>query len=263
MVKTSRFTISDPFGPLWTTLECWQAWHVWPFLFVLLVRFFGTPCNLTDVQVIPRFERLIVSNHFIWLDVTKYRELRSQLSYREMKTEFKGAYTSCNSFRIVSNSEWGVFQCWQLLCFILPSSYLQFGRRQVSWICIFSLNQHCCHKLIDFNHYLIFSSIMTCHTHNESLLGVPKTHFQNCHQLASNCQNHCHQKFGGNSGSSEKAFFGTHCMYPSSKSTSTGQRRGVVEEVEEEVSDWAGRVWGGTCRWGLSWLSSGWSPWNS
>ena len=37
--KTSRFSISDPFGPLWTTLECWQACHVWPFLFVLLVRF--------------------------------------------------------------------------------------------------------------------------------------------------------------------------------------------------------------------------------
>ena len=40
-----------------------------------------------------------------------------------------------------------------------------------------------------------------------------KTHFQNCHQLASNCQNHCHQKFGGNSGSSECAFFGTPCTY--------------------------------------------------
>ena len=26
--KPSRFTILDPFGPLWTTLECWQAWHV-------------------------------------------------------------------------------------------------------------------------------------------------------------------------------------------------------------------------------------------
>ena len=38
--KTSRFTISDPFRPLWTTLECWQACYVWPFLFVLLVRFF-------------------------------------------------------------------------------------------------------------------------------------------------------------------------------------------------------------------------------
>ena len=29
--KTSRFTISDTFGLLWTTLECWQAWHIWPF----------------------------------------------------------------------------------------------------------------------------------------------------------------------------------------------------------------------------------------
>ena len=38
--KTHRFTISDPFGPLWITLECWQACHVRPFLFVLLVRFF-------------------------------------------------------------------------------------------------------------------------------------------------------------------------------------------------------------------------------
>ena len=132
MVKTSRFTISDPFGPLWTTLECWQAWHVWPFLFVLLLLFSGIPCNLTGVQVIPRFECFVVSNHLVWLDVTKHRELRSQLSYREMKTEFKGAYASCNSFRFILNSEWGVFQCWQLLCFILPSSYLQFGRRQVS-----------------------------------------------------------------------------------------------------------------------------------
>ena len=42
--KASRLTILDPFGPLWTTLECWRACHVWPFLFVLLVRFFGTPC---------------------------------------------------------------------------------------------------------------------------------------------------------------------------------------------------------------------------
>ena len=41
--KTSRLTILDPFVPPWTTLECWQACHVWPFLFVLLVRFFGTP----------------------------------------------------------------------------------------------------------------------------------------------------------------------------------------------------------------------------
>ena len=38
--KTSRLTILDPFGPLWTTLQCWHACLVWPFLFVLLV----TPC---------------------------------------------------------------------------------------------------------------------------------------------------------------------------------------------------------------------------
>ena len=47
---TSRFTIStllDPFGLLWTSLECWQAWHVWPFLFVLLVHFLGHPVDLT------------------------------------------------------------------------------------------------------------------------------------------------------------------------------------------------------------------------
>ena len=45
--KTSRFSISDPFGSLWNTLECWQACHVWPFLFVLLVRFFGHPVGKT------------------------------------------------------------------------------------------------------------------------------------------------------------------------------------------------------------------------
>ena len=30
--KTLRLTILVPFGPFWTTLECWQACHVWPFL---------------------------------------------------------------------------------------------------------------------------------------------------------------------------------------------------------------------------------------
>ena len=30
--KTFRLTILVPFGPFWTTLECWQACHVWPFL---------------------------------------------------------------------------------------------------------------------------------------------------------------------------------------------------------------------------------------
>ena len=30
--KTLRLTILDPFGPFWTTLERWQACHVWPFL---------------------------------------------------------------------------------------------------------------------------------------------------------------------------------------------------------------------------------------
>ena len=50
--KTSRFTILDPFGPLWATLECWQACHAWPFLFVLLVRFFGTPCILSQSVIV-------------------------------------------------------------------------------------------------------------------------------------------------------------------------------------------------------------------
>merc|ERR1711894_826855 len=30
--KTLRLTILVPFGPFWTTLERWQACHVWPFL---------------------------------------------------------------------------------------------------------------------------------------------------------------------------------------------------------------------------------------
>ena len=38
----------DHFGPFWTTLECWQACHVWPFLLVLLVHVFWTPCTLFD-----------------------------------------------------------------------------------------------------------------------------------------------------------------------------------------------------------------------
>ena len=49
--KTSRFTIFDPFGPLWTPLECWQACRVWPFLFVLLLTFFGTPCMSVSLSL--------------------------------------------------------------------------------------------------------------------------------------------------------------------------------------------------------------------
>ena len=33
------------------------------------------------------------------------------------------------------------------------------------------------------------------------------------------------------------------------QSSSKPGRRGVVEDVEEEVADWVGRVWGGACRW--------------
>ena len=46
--KNLCWAISDCFGPLWTTLECWQACQVWPFLFVLLVCFFGTPCSMNQ-----------------------------------------------------------------------------------------------------------------------------------------------------------------------------------------------------------------------
>ena len=35
------------FGLLWTTLECWQAWHVWTFVIVLSVRFWDTLYSLT------------------------------------------------------------------------------------------------------------------------------------------------------------------------------------------------------------------------
>ena len=39
--KTSRFTISDPCGPLWTTLQCWQCLA----MFVCFIgAFFETPC---------------------------------------------------------------------------------------------------------------------------------------------------------------------------------------------------------------------------
>ena len=42
MDKTLGLAILAPFWPFWTSLECWQVCHVWPFLFVLLVRFLDT-----------------------------------------------------------------------------------------------------------------------------------------------------------------------------------------------------------------------------
>ena len=53
-----HLTISEPFGPLWTTLESWQACHAWPFLFVLLVHFFWTPCSIWRFPL----QRLLKSN---------------------------------------------------------------------------------------------------------------------------------------------------------------------------------------------------------
>ena len=44
--KTFRLTILVPFGPFWTTLECWQACHVWPFL-VQNGPFLGHPQSWT------------------------------------------------------------------------------------------------------------------------------------------------------------------------------------------------------------------------
>ena len=41
--QTVKNNYVDHFRPFWATLECWQACLVWPFLFVLLVRFFGHP----------------------------------------------------------------------------------------------------------------------------------------------------------------------------------------------------------------------------
>ena len=55
MVKKSRLTISNPFGPISTTLECWKGCHVWPFLYVLLVPFFWdtlqSECSQSVVRV--------------------------------------------------------------------------------------------------------------------------------------------------------------------------------------------------------------------
>ena len=44
--KTLRLTILVPFGPFWTTLERWQACHVWPFL-VQNGPFLGHPQSWT------------------------------------------------------------------------------------------------------------------------------------------------------------------------------------------------------------------------
>ena len=44
--KTFRLTILVPFGPFWTTLECWQTCHVWPFL-VQNGPFLGHPQSWT------------------------------------------------------------------------------------------------------------------------------------------------------------------------------------------------------------------------
>ena len=69
--KTFRLTILVPFGPFWTTLECWQACHVWPFL-VQNGPFLGHPQSWT---VDPRVKKrliimspmcgLLVEPHFI------------------------------------------------------------------------------------------------------------------------------------------------------------------------------------------------------
>ena len=69
--KTFRLTILVPFGPFWTTLECWQACHVWPFL-VQNGPFLGHPTSWT---VDPRVKKrlvimspmcgLLVEPHFI------------------------------------------------------------------------------------------------------------------------------------------------------------------------------------------------------
>ena len=57
--KRLRLTILVPFGPLWTTLERWQACHVWPFL-VQNGPFLGHPQSWT---VDPRVKkRLIITS---------------------------------------------------------------------------------------------------------------------------------------------------------------------------------------------------------
>ena len=66
--KISRLTISNPCGPLWTTMECWQACHVWPFLFVLLVRFLlGHPVFLEHYFgsfIISYFQFTVMVEHY-------------------------------------------------------------------------------------------------------------------------------------------------------------------------------------------------------
>ena len=54
--KTFRLTILVPFGPFWTTLECWQACHVWPFL-VQNGPFLGHPQSWT---VDPRVKKRLI-----------------------------------------------------------------------------------------------------------------------------------------------------------------------------------------------------------
>ena len=54
--KTLRLTILVPFGPFWTTLECWQACHVWPFL-VQNGPFLGHPQSWT---VDPRVKKRLI-----------------------------------------------------------------------------------------------------------------------------------------------------------------------------------------------------------
>ena len=55
--KSLRLTILVPFGPFWTTLECWQACHVWPFL-VQNGPFLGHPQSWT---VDPRVKKRLIS----------------------------------------------------------------------------------------------------------------------------------------------------------------------------------------------------------
>ena len=55
--KRLRLTILVPFGPLWTTLERWQACHVWPFL-VQNGPFLGHPQSWT---VDPRVKKRLIT----------------------------------------------------------------------------------------------------------------------------------------------------------------------------------------------------------
>ena len=74
--KTSRFTISDPFGPLWTTLKCWQACHVWPFL-AQNGPYLGNPQSWTlDPKVKKKIQHQV---SYVW-PASDARDCQNQLS---------------------------------------------------------------------------------------------------------------------------------------------------------------------------------------